>query len=166
MSVWKEIGMDYFWGDLFDVRFFVISLIKKDKVEKVLDLGCGVGVISYFVNAKLKIGLELQEKSIRNAKKLNPKMELIRGDIRFLPFKNNVFPKILSIHLLSSMSTPEQREIAILEIKRVLGENGEIVTSAANLRSHHYSKKFTLNERTEYVHYKELIENFKNEFII
>ena len=108
MSVWNEVGMNYFWGDLFDVRFFIINLIKKDKVERILDLGCGVGIISHFVNADLKIGLELQEKSIREAKKLNPKMELIRGDIRFLPFQNDVFPKILSIHSLSSMSTPEQ----------------------------------------------------------
>ena len=158
--------MNYFWGDLFDVRFFIINLIKKDKVERILDLGCGVGIISHFVNADLKIGLELQEKSIREAKKLNPKMELIRGDIRFLPFQNDVFPKILSIHSLSSMSTPEQWKVAISEITRVLSKKGEVIVSAANLRSHHYSKKFTLNERLEYVYYKELIENLNNEFNI
>jgi ubiquinone/menaquinone biosynthesis C-methylase UbiE len=166
MKVWEEIGMGYFWGDLFDVRFFVINLIKNDNVEKILDLGCGIGMISHFSNSKLKIGLELQEKSIKNAKKLNPDMELIRGDIRFLPFKNNVFPKILSIHSLSSMSTPEQRKIAVSEINRVLNEKGEIIASAANLRSKHYSKKFTLSERLGYVNYKELVEVFKNEFNI
>ncbi len=93
MKAWKKIGMDYFWGDLFDVRFFVINLIRKDNVGITLDLGCGVGMISHFANSKLKVGLELQEKSIKNAKILNPEMELIIGDIRYLPFKKMYFQK-------------------------------------------------------------------------
>lgn len=159
--------MKFFWGDLFDCRFYVADLLHNKKLDIILDIGCGVGVLSYISNAKLKVGLELQIESIKKAKKLNPDMQIIRGDIRFLPFRENFFHTILSIHSLSSLAKNDERIKALSEIKRVLSsKQGEIIITAANLRSNHYEKKFSLEERFGYVYYKELIDNLQKDFEI
>ena len=50
------------WGDDFDVRFYLISQLKKCKNKKILDLGGGIGIISseieknnYCVNLDLSL---------------------------------------------------------------------------------------------------------------
>lgn len=162
---WKKVGMDLFWGDLFDCRFLIADLLKKSKKDIILDLSCGPGIILHESNASLKIGLDLDIKKIHRAKKLNGNLQLICGDIRHLPFRDNFFKNILSIHSLSSLNNSERR-LACNEIKRVISKkNSNIIFSAANIRSKHYPRIYKENVES-FIHYNELIELFNEEYRI
>jgi len=139
-QLWKEIGLDGFWGDFFDVRFYLIFLLRGRKRENIIDIGCGSGVISYFVNSSLKIGIDLSNEALQNAKKLNPKMELIQASMYNLPIKHKSIKTVLSAHVIQAL--PEDMRIkACNEIKNITSKDGEIYMTCANLMSEHFQEK-------------------------
>ncbi len=165
LQIWKKVGMDLYWGDLLDSRFYVAQLIHDNKKDIILDLGCGAGVMLHISQANLKIGLELGKKSILKAKNLEPNMQIICGDLRYLPFRDNFFNNIIAIHSISSLQNIKDRMIAYREIKRISSlKQTELIISAANRRSKHYYKNTSREVASSFIHYKEVLDFFKSDF--
>jgi len=168
-NLWKKIGPKYFWGDFLDSRFYIAYLISRWKDERVVDVGCGAGVLLYFSNAKLKIGLDLSLDSLKVAKTLNdPKMELIQADSRFIPLKSNEFSKILAIHIISALNIRDKEGIEKImsEIKRLSSKKVEIIIAGANRRSRFFREKYSKEENQSYLHFSDIVDFFNNDFIV
>ncbi len=168
-NLWKKIGTKYFWGDFLDSRFYIAYLVSKWKDEKILDVGCGAGVLLHFSNAKLKIGLDFSLDSLKVAKTLNdPKMELIQADSRFIPLKSNEFSKILAVHIISALhvSDKEGKLKIMSEIKRLSSKKAELVIVGANRKSKFFVEKYSKEENQSYLHFSEIIDFFKDDFIV
>lgn len=129
------------WADLIhfmeDHQFF-------NDCDIVLDIGCGNGrhtdIMSNYCN--FSIGLELSNELLKIAKITYKKMNsfYINSDAVHLPFRNNIFSKIIYIATLHHIPTEEQREQSLLEIKRILGPKGQAIITVWR----RYQEKFFL----------------------
>src|SRR3989338_464393 len=87
-----------------------LTLIRKKKLQTLLDLGSGDGRDSlYFANKGLTVySLDFSKSGITMLKKKNPAIKAFLGDIKKLPFKKNSFDVIyahLSLHYFTDSET-------------------------------------------------------------
>ena len=87
---WQKLP-EFFWGDPFDFRFFVSLQLVKLKAIRVLDIGCSVGVNVNTIDAKQRIGIDINIDSLKKGKKVYPETEFIAASGETLPFKNGIF---------------------------------------------------------------------------
>jgi len=168
IKMFNKVGMEYFFGDLFDARFYVSYLLCKKQSKILLDIGCGPGILLNSSNAPLKIGLDISLESLKKGKILNPKMELIQADATQLPLKNNCFSNIISMHLIPVVKILRGDDWikSANEIVRISKENSEIILTGANRMSRHFTKTYTLESRKKYLTYQDQVNFFKNKFEI
>jgi len=116
----------------------------------ILDIGCGTGGLTKFLNHYGKvIGLEKNKYAVNLAKKRG--LKIINGDAQKLPFKINSFNLVTLFDVLYHKNIKDER-IVIKEVSRVLKNKGYflITDSAFNfLKSNHDravfgNKRFTL----------------------
>lgn len=90
-----------------------------------LEIGCGPGEISsYLWNKGLKItGIDLSEKMVHEAKRYNPSIPFIVGNVFDLSYKTNTIAGIVAPYLIVNFSKNEVLE-AFREINRVLKPEG------------------------------------------
>jgi ubiquinone/menaquinone biosynthesis C-methylase UbiE len=95
--------------------------------QNILDVGCGYGRTlselheNGFQNLK---GLDFSQGMINRGLKLNPYLNLIKNDSDTLPFSDNEFDAVLLIAVLTCLPDPEEQKALILEISRVLKNDG------------------------------------------
>ncbi len=159
--MWEKAGMKYFWGDYFDSRFYIASLISKNHKPIFLDIGCGPGILLKNAHASLKIGVDLSFELLKRAKKLDPDFQLICCDVNHLPLRDNYFPNIMAIHIVSAVGTKEERIRVCNEIQRVASADCEIILNGANRLSKHFAKTHSMERRKKYLKYLDLVEYFK-----
>ena len=109
------------WDDDY-IAYFITALAKG---AKVLDLGCGAGNDSAKLAASgLSVeGIDLSDKLIEIAKKKNPSLKFIQGDILNLPYDDNSFDGIFAKASLLHIAKKDMPK-ALNEIKRVLRAEG------------------------------------------
>lgn len=103
-----------------------LESLKLQPNQSLLDIGCGTG---YFCNIAFKhsiaiSGLDASEQLIHLAKKRNPRINYLVGEMEDLPFTNNSFDVICGFN---SFQYAENIDSALLESKRVLKNNGKLV---------------------------------------
>lgn len=164
--MFKKVGMDYFFGDYFDGRFYVAYLLSKQHQKILLDIGCGAGILLNYSNASLKIGLDISLESLKKAKKLNPKMQLIQADATCLPLRDDYFSNIIAMHLIPVIHIikGDDWKKSSKEIIRISQKNCEIILTGANRLSRHFSKTHSLESRKKYLTYQEQVNFFKDKF--
>jgi ubiquinone/menaquinone biosynthesis C-methylase UbiE/uncharacterized protein YbaR (Trm112 family) len=87
-----------------------------------LDLGCGEGThLTYVDNYSKVVALDILSGPLEVVRKRFPGVFIIQGNGCQLPFKNNVFDKIYSIHNLEHMYYLEE---SLGEIKRTMSVEG------------------------------------------
>ncbi len=108
-------------------------IVLKNVYGKVLDAGCGPGRFALPIAKQKKgyyvIGIDTSSEMLKFARKTAKQeritnIEFIKGDIQFLPFKDNTFDSVVSVHVLFHL--PQYAEI-LKEFIRVLKPHGRII---------------------------------------
>lgn len=157
------IGFIILWGSLagkLRLRDKILNNLKLQGNEKVLDVGCGSGLMLIGAAKRLTkgkaIGIDIwqtdeqtgnsAEKTRQNVKieKVEKKIEIKTADAKSLPFPNESFEIVVSSWALHNLDEPEEREKALLEIIRVLKKGGKI--AIADIRhGQEYAEFFAKN---------------------
>ena len=122
-SRYKEIQKEKYSAALEDLRLR----------EKILDLGCGTGLLADFLKKKI-FGCDISFEMLRKAKKRG--MLVVQADLDSLPFKPETFQTVLSFTSLQNLPAVEK---ALAEIKRVSTSKSVIVLT--------YLKKFDFSNQ-------------------
>ena len=109
----------------------VAEVFKKNDVKKVLDLGCGTGLLFNQVAEQAKdiIGADLSHKLLVRAKKnakIFSNVSLTQADADYLPFEEDVFDCVFLFTVLQNMPKPSK---TMKEIKRILRRDGNVVVT-------------------------------------
>jgi SAM-dependent methyltransferase len=126
-----------------NLRDRVIDSIQWRGDERVLDVGCGHGLLLIAAAKRLTsgraTGIDLWQKedqagnsreaTLENARRegVAERIELRDGDARELPFADDSFDLVLSSWALHNIYQKEGRERAVREIARVLKPGGQVV---------------------------------------
>ncbi|MCD4783287.1 MAG: methyltransferase domain-containing protein [Candidatus Eremiobacteraeota bacterium] len=97
---------------------------------KILDVGCGIGLISKEIHELSKIevhGIDINEKLIEKAKEKFPDGKFIVGKAEEMPYDDNTFDCTFCQFLLMWIKHPFQ---VLLEMKRVTKPGGKIICAA------------------------------------
>ncbi|MBI3712439.1 MAG: methyltransferase domain-containing protein [Burkholderiales bacterium] len=111
--------------------------------ERVLDVGCGLGLFLIGAAKRLSTGRAVgidkwqqedllgnnAEGTLRNAmiEGVVDKVEVHTGDARQLPFADSSFDVVLSSMALHNIYSADERQIAVREIARVLAPGGRVL---------------------------------------
>lgn len=124
---------------------FLHNYFQKQRVKKILDLGCGDGRhILHFTRLGYQVfGLDLAFWGMRRTKEQLSEacfsQFLALGDIQSLPFQENNFDAIFSIHVVHH-NILQAIEETFNEVWRVLGEGGLFYTTLARYHENHRRK--------------------------
>ncbi|MHA1269919.1 MAG: class I SAM-dependent methyltransferase [Candidatus Helarchaeota archaeon] len=123
-----------------------------DKLGLVLDLGCGNGRHGRYILEKRKfdrslliIGVDIALNFLKIAKKNCDKIHYINADANYLPFKSHIFNRILYIATIHHIPKEEWRINSLLEVKRILTDDGLVLLTVWRLWQSRFYKYF-LNE--------------------
>lgn len=100
----------------------VVKTTRPLNIETVLDVGCGEG----FTLARLKKekigksyeGIEYDETAIELGKKLYPTLEIKKGDIYSLPYKDNSFDLVVCTEVLEHLENPKKAYKELIRVSR------------------------------------------------
>ncbi len=99
------------------------ALERKRKLKAKIDIGCGPGMLGYFLQEPT-IGVDINPDMIAEGKKLYPENRLMVGSMSALPLEDKV-GDLTVCSLAFQMSEPKkERARALLEMSRVLKPNG------------------------------------------
>lgn len=101
-------------------------IINQEIKGRCLEIGCGDGLSTSFLKNKVSvlISLDLSEKRIKIARKINKNVSFILADARVLPFKNEVFDTICAFEVIEHLPSYEDHKKFLSEVKRVLSRDG------------------------------------------
>jgi ubiquinone/menaquinone biosynthesis C-methylase UbiE len=102
--------------------------------DSVLDAGCGVGYYLHKISPLVSgvcVGVDLSSKAVRlaNKQRTNGNTTWILGSIEHLPFRDEVFSRILCDNVIEHV--PKYRD-AIFEVARVLKTDGKLLMTTPN----------------------------------
>ncbi len=116
----------------------IISWLDALEYDKVLDVACGYGELSYKISKQFKCsvyGIDISPKLVKKATKINQelgnkKCYFYVSNAESLPFDDDFFERIVSSSALEHFKNDET---ALKEMKRVLKPNGNIVMTVDSL---------------------------------
>jgi ubiquinone/menaquinone biosynthesis C-methylase UbiE len=142
----RKFGKDFFDGDRkygyggfnYNKKYWVkvvddfIKYWKLNKNSKILDIGCAKGFMLYDLKKKIpgiKIkGIDISKYAILNCKK-EVKKDLMVGDAKKLPFKDNSFDVVIAINTIHNLNKKDCAK-ALFEINRVSKDKSFITVDA------------------------------------
>lgn len=145
-SIARKFDREYFDGDRdygyggynYHPKFWfqVVKDFKKkyklNNKSKILDIGCGKGFMLHEFKKLLPsiktFGIDISEYAIKNSMK-SVKKNLIIGNCKKLPYKNNFFDLVIAINTLHNLPIIQVQK-AIREIQRVTKKNSFIMVDA------------------------------------
>jgi ubiquinone/menaquinone biosynthesis C-methylase UbiE len=106
--------------------------------DRILDLGCGTGIVARILRERLGgaarlTGLDVNAAMIAKARTLAPDIEWIEGNATALPFADRSFEVVLAQQVLQFVP---DRMAALREIRRVLVPGGKLIASTWRARAH------------------------------
>lgn len=121
----------------------ILQLVEATPQTKFLELGIGTGRTGYSIIQRgysytgIDISQEMMDELCGKFSKMPKNLTLLQGDASTLPFENNSFDVVLTVHVLHCLQDPLA---GLNEIRRVLKQNG-VYLSCENLMSS-YQKTF------------------------
>jgi len=150
-----DIAQSRWWGDDFDVRFYLISRVSTIKNSTILDVGGGMGIIlSEMDTTNMKVNVDTSIADLKLCKTVDPKIQNICASMTNLPFRNDVFDIVICSHLLEvakeidlnlGMNMHSTVYTVLKEIHRVLGPTGKYFITTPN-NAYYKTIKLTYNE--------------------
>jgi SAM-dependent methyltransferase len=128
-NVFDEMGE--LWAEISDKNqtelqlAFLKSQLKPD--GRILDLACGSGrhSISMTTAGYDIIGFDASLRLLRIAKQRNRGVELVRGDVRFLPFREETFEAVINMDTSFGYLPSEKDDLQSLqELHRAISKTG------------------------------------------
>jgi len=130
-------GHDYHWQqiakNLFTFNAYVqaryqqiVDQIPKSNNLKILDIGCGDGVLLYLISQKNKsllTGIDLDQDSLKIAT-TKVKAKFIKASAYKLPVKSSSYDYVLASEIIEHLDQPKKM---LIEIKRVLKPKGIVI---------------------------------------
>ena len=106
-EIWKiknqilKIDSKRWWGDDFDVRFYLISKLKKIQEKKVLDIGGGIGIISSQTDKNnFRINMDILINDLKKSQENFPRIHHICASMTHLPFTKETIDIIICSNIL------------------------------------------------------------------
>lgn len=107
------------------IHYFIKKYVGINKKTTILDLGCGMGALTKELMVYGDVyGLDFSEQSIRFCKERGL-TNIFQGDATNIPFEDQKFDLVICLDVLEHI---EQHDKAVKEIKRVLKDNGLLIT--------------------------------------
>jgi len=168
---WQQISRSIFNFNAFvQARYQqVVDLIPKTKNQKILDIGCGDGVLLSLIyqktNSKIT-GIDSDKDSLKSAKLIFRQMKIsakfIRASAYQLPFKVNQFDIVIAAEIIEHLNNPNK---LLSEMARVIKPDGKaIITTPIKLTTVPEDKmhvqEFTKND------FKNLLNQYFKKVII
>jgi len=105
-SKFQKIDSVRWWGDDYDVRFFLVNILKKIQKSIIVDIGGGVGIIlSELDRSNLRINVDLALEDLSKSKKEFPEIESICASMNHLPIKKNSVQFVICTNILEVAKT-------------------------------------------------------------
>jgi len=123
-------GWSYYPTYLAKMKFVRDYLGKVPRTSKILDLGCGEGVL---VEEFSRLGYDIVGLDRNYSSSF-----VLPGDITAMPFSDGNFDVVLCLDVIEHLNY-ESQEVAISEMRRVLKDDGVVVLTIPNL-AHFYSR--------------------------
>ncbi len=157
MNVFDEMGV--YWAEMADQNQtekqvqFLKSLLKPEGY--VLDLACGTGrhMIPLSHLGFGIAGLDISANLLKIAKQRSKEITVVKGDMRFLPYKAEAFEAAISMDTSFGYLPTEQDDmVALAETQRVLTHKGIFVIDVFNRQelTHKYKDKNQPFKQKEY----------------
>lgn len=156
-----KINSKKWWGDDFDVRFFLINKIKHIKNKVILDIGGGIGIVlSETNNSNFKINLDSSFEDLKICKnQFNYEINNVCASMLNLPFKKEVIDYVICANILEvgkaldidkrkeneKINSYPTVEKMLVEIIHILKNNGKIFITTPN-NAYYQTKKLTYDE--------------------
>jgi SAM-dependent methyltransferase len=153
MSVFDDMGI--YWAEIADQSStqaqiqFIKNTLKVNGL--VLDLACGTGrhSISLSKEGYDVVGLDVSLNLLKIAKNRWRSVQLIRGDMRFLPFKAGAFSASVSMDTSLGYLTSEQDDMqSLMELQEALSQGGDLIVDVFNREN--LMLKYNANRRVEF----------------
>ena len=172
------INASRWWGDDFDVRFYLISRLLAIKNKTILDMGGGIGIICSELdqsNFCLNLDISIQD-LIKSNNVFGKLIHVLNSSMSEVSLKDNSFDYIICAHLLevAKLLDIENKQViknkidkfptvrkVLDEIHRILKPNGVLLLTTPN-NAYHQTSKLTYDELK--LHLKENFENFSLSF--
>lgn len=105
---------------------YSLQFLKNVNRLRLLDIGCGSGLFSDLANGKGAevTGIDASDKLIEQAKKRNPNIPFLTGEMEELPFEDELFDLVCGFN---SFQYAADTKNALLEAKRVLKPGGKLI---------------------------------------
>jgi len=153
----QNIEPNYWWGDDFDVRFYLLFRLKEITNKTILDIGGGIGIISSEVDvSNFRINLDLVLTHLKLSKKKFPEIENVCASMTHLPFIDESIDCIICANILEEAKKNDLKvgktsscdecilypsiEKTIYEISKSLKKNGKLFLTTPNNRRYRSSK--------------------------
>ncbi len=132
------------WGDSLDVRFYLAKRLSSIRGKKVLDVGCGQGLLlSVIDQSNEKFGVDYDGLKVQNAEKNSitlgaGKAKVFKASMYRLPFKSNFFDVVVCANVVPGADFPvagSQRKLQrkmVSEAARVLKKGGSFFLTTPN----------------------------------
>ncbi len=147
-------------ADEFDVRYYLISKLKQEKNQKILDIGGGIGIIlSELDKNNFRVNIDLSLDDLKKCiNDLDSKINPICASITFLPFKKDIFDIIICSHVIelaklmdinkktNGEQSSENVVTLVKEIHSLLKNNGKLLLTTPNFSYRNSPNKLTFSE--------------------
>ena len=152
---------DYIRENYSEIHKHTLERLELKKDDRLLDIGIGTGLLEEKIKIPLRMyGIDISQEMLKKAREKHLDIELQMGSFLHIPYDNGWFTRIVSCFAFHHLSDRE-KEGALDEMNRVIGDNGLIVLS--DFMYEHQTQRTELLEKFEKENRGDMLEEMTDE---